>query len=434
MKFSNTKKPVPAFFNHLSTERKVVFALLFILPIFYLTIKSWTNFISLLLGLVTLYHISKNSRCYFLERGVYFWVFLFFISAPFLCEFVIKTVRGPFSTKALDGSSRFLLGSILFIYLSRCEDCIALVKAFMLGCTIAVAATFISVYFIRDFYWDGRAATYFVDPNSLPIFTGVLSCISLFFIDLCQLRGRYKHIAITLIILSLLYIIHLSQTRSAWIPGIILIIYFITQRTNAKKISLLASGTVLFIFILIFYKTNSVFDQRVDDMLFAFEQLCLGNLNTGSSVSIRIKIILAELALIQHNPLLGFPDGAIPSFETLKAISPTLDKNSYSILRSAGSHFELLAQIVRKGVILGLLTGLALFILPVFFLKDCLQSNNIENVKISRMSICAVLILFLSSFGIQVFNLKMYSTFWGIFLALTYSLAYNFHQKRVKNW
>ena len=412
-------------------EQGILTILFFLLPVFFLTIKSWTNTISVLLAILSIYKISKNFRHYFLRRGLFFWTLLLLIATPFLSEIAIQVLRGPFTAKALDGPSRFLLGGVIFIFLSRNNRCLEIFKIFALGCLFSVFITFLSVFFVRDYFWGDRAATYFVDPNSLPVYTGILSCISFFYLEKAIQKNLIKWAIIILIIMSYLYVIHISQTRTSWLPAFLLLTYILTRKTKAPFAccTFIVLGLTLIAFL--FYKTNFLFQKRADDIFFAIKHMSNGNFST-SSLSVRVNIMLAELSLIKGSPVLGFPDGAIPSYLTCKEMSPTLDETAYFYLNKAGSHCEILAQLVRKGLFLGATAVFSLFIFPALIFLRGVFFNDKKASEVSRTSVCVVIMLIISSLGIQVFNLKMYSGFWAIFIGLIYSVLSNYENNKLK--
>ena len=408
--------------NGCNKQDVCLFILFLLLPIFFLTIKSWFNALSVLIALTCIWGIVSQPSYYFSRRGKMFWALFIALIIPFACEVIIQILRSSISLRAIDGPLRFLLGAIIFVFLTRYERTLVLAKSFMLGSLLSAFVTFLSVFFIKDYFWGGRAATYFVDPNSLPVYTGVVTCASLYFVSLCGIKTPHKYALFSILIFMYLYICHVSQTRSSWLPALLFISYFLIRNTRSK---LLNFALILFtfkLFLILFYSQNSTFKNRVNQVYEHVVGMSQGKFTTSTGV--RVNLVLAELELLKMEPVLGFEDGAIPSFEILKKKSPTLDSTAYSYLRNAGSHIEITAQLVRKGLICGSLTVLALFILPAFyFLK--LQSKVVSEVRfICEMSICIILIIFIPSFGIQVFNLKMYSTFWAIFLSLFYSVTY----------
>ena len=412
-------------------EQGILTILFFLLPVFFLTIKSWTSAIAAILVILSIYYVSRNFRHYFFRRGANFWFLLFFIVTPFISELAIQFLRGPFTVKALDGPSRFLLGGVIFIYLSRNNRCLEIFKIFSLGCLFSVLITFLSVFFVRDYFWANRAATYFVDPNSLPVYTGILSCISFFYLEKAIQKNLIKWAIIILVIMSHLYVIHVSGTRTSWLPAFLLIAYILTRKTKAPFAYCIFIVLVLMLMAFLFYKTNSFFQKRADDIHLAITHMSNGNFSS-SSLSVRVNIMLTELSLIKKSPFLGYPDGAIPSYLTCKKMSPTLDETAYYYLTKAGSHCEILAQLVRKGLFLGTAAVFSLFIFPAFIFLRGVFFNDKKVSEVSGTSVCVVIMLLISSLGIQVFNLKMYSAFWAIFIGLIYSFLSNYETSKLK--
>ena len=154
--------------------------LFLIFPLLFLVVKGWVNYIAVSFLLISLYKIIINYRFYFYKRSKYFYIFSFLITLPFLSELIIQILRPGFYSSSIDGPSRFLIGFLLFVTISKKNDKLSCIKSFTVGCVLSLLITFLCIVIIDDHYWGNRAATYFVDPNSLPIYSGLLCCFALY--------------------------------------------------------------------------------------------------------------------------------------------------------------------------------------------------------------------------------------------------------------
>ena len=98
-----------------------------------------------------------------------------------------------------------------------------------------------------------------------------------------------------------------------------------------------------------------------------------------------------------------------------------LNRQIYEIKVLAGSHSELLAQPVRQGIIFGVLSLYSLFLYPLYLLLW--KHRKLTSVIDSPLAvgIGIVVPVFVSSLTIQVFNLKMTMSFYGVCLAIFFA-------------
>ena len=405
--------------------------LFFIFPLLFLVVKGWVNFIAVIFLLLSLFKIIINYRFFFCKRSKYFYTFSFLIILPFLSELIIQILRPGFYPSSIDGPSRFLIGFLLFVTISKKNDKLACVKSFTFGCVLSLLITFLYIVIIDDHYWGSRAATYFVDPNSLPVYSGLLCCFAVYYLQEKIQSNFYRIIFFLILFFAYSYIVHCSQTRTAWLPLIILFTFFLLS--NYKFTIFLIFAILASLLIIILYLFNDIFNSRYDDIIYALNDMYNGTYD-GSSLSIRTNIFLTVIEVIKLNPYLGIQDGFIPSFDILKSHALNLDQTSYYYLKNAGTHFEITAQLLRKGIFLGTITIMALFFMPAYYLWKFRKSHPPSFAFKGKMFFCATLMLLVSSFGIEVFNLKMYSTYWAIVLSLIYTHIYeNFEASNSSN-
>ena len=136
----------------------------------------------------------------------------------------------------------------------------------------------------------------------------------------------------------------------------------------------------------------------------------------------RILLGLIDFHLIKQSPIFGFGDRSpLPSFEELLLIVPMLTREIYEIKILAGSHSEILAQLVRQGVIFGGLTLCSLFFYP-FYLFIWKYKRLTFASKSPLIGVFGIVIPILASaLTIQVFNLKMTISFYGLCLAIFFA-------------
>jgi hypothetical protein len=396
----------------------------FFIPFFFLTVKSWVTTSLFLLFFICLWQICSNFNYYFRNRSQHFWILLACLVAPFFAEIIPQIGRGEIVGSNLDGPSRMILAASVFVYLSR-RDSSGLITFLSYGAACGVIGVFFSLLLFPDHYWGTRAATYFVDPITLPCFTVGLLGIFLFFSSRARL-STFQVSNIMLLLFMTAYIVIESGSRSAYIAVISLMLVFIPYvfRYSVKLqvvgfLSLVAALTLIYLF------SNSV-HSRVNESIsgvisFIFHNGNYEYLVQKTSSGQRMVLGQLDIQLIKANWLFGFGDRAtLPPVEKLMASVPLLTPEIHWIKALAGSHTEFLAQLVRQGVIFGSVTLLSLFFYPIYLFAWKHRDITFA-VDSYAVGIFGILIPILaSSLTIQVFNLKMTICFYGLCLAIFY--------------
>jgi len=397
--------------------------LAFLTPAFFLTLKGTANASLFLMFFICSWSIIKTPRHYFAARGPQFWVLILCLLSPFLAEVLAQAGRGSFVLSTLDGPSRAILAAGVFVYLSK-KDCTSLVSALSVGSAAGILVLFLYLQVFPEDHWveqnASRLATYFVDPNTLPCFTVALLGIFLF----AGLRGasaRFNGLAKAVFALLTLYVAIGSYSRSSWVAGMALAEVYLLYTYRDSKLNLVI-GHVCFLFcILALFQFSEVFRGRTLEVISSLSLFFNSSHGQLSSTVQRVILALIDLELIRNNPFFGLADGAMPTYESLKSVIPSINLEIYEIKRLAGSHSELLAQLVRKGVFLGGFVIWGLFLYPIIISIRELKARNYSCGGLRTGLLGLVVPVMFSGLTIQVFNLKMTISFYMLALAIFFA-------------
>jgi O-antigen ligase len=409
-----------------SVIEKCILSLSFLFPVCFMAIRGWSNSVAFIMGLVSAVAVIRFPREYLLSRDKRFWFIVFALIAPFVAEIIAQVGRFEFDGPSLDGPSRFFLGASIFIILSKHRNAVAAFHAVSLGSAVGLVITFLTVCFIDDssVLWQNRAATYFVDPITLACYSLVIFLISMYFVNRVSQR-RLRAFIVMGLVLSLIYILATSGSRTSWVSMVLIVLLVLMNqiRKKVKPVKSILTGlsSVVVIVALIFVLFPFV-GYRLHQIITDLELYATGN--PDSSIGTRIDLFRLDYVLVKDFPWFGLKDGSMPPFSELRARAPWLSEVVYKTKILAGSHSEISGQFVRKGVPAGFLANFALFVFPILFFVSRLKDADGERVAIARISLLVTLSLLASSFGIQIFNLKMTSTFWSVFLAIAFAALY----------
>ena len=397
------------------------FVLLF--PIFFLTIKSWTNVIFFGLFIFVLIHVRHHFFAVFRKRTRRFWILFFCLIAPFCSEVIAQIGRGVFVGSSLDGPARSVFAALIFAVISRDYSGDLLSKRLVLGSLVSIIVTTISIVTITDHYWGARAATYFVDPITLPCF--LTSLLGIFLMN--EFRdsnywARSKLIKF-ICLMCVAYVALESSSRSSWVALIFLVELLILVKVGRSFRQQLIVHTLFALTVVCIFFSNERVKERVSEAATGVVEWAHGG---GQNKSSAQRIVMAEidLELIKRAPWFGTQDGEMPSFDDLHSRYPVLTEEIYEIKALAGSHNEYSAQLVRKGLPWGGLCIVAMFIYPLMLCGRGLFSKHPDRVRISVVGLGLIVPIMISALTIQVFNLKMTASFYQLALAIIFCDLY----------
>jgi O-antigen ligase len=401
-----------------------ILAIVFFTPAFFLVLKSVATTGLFLVFFISCWAIFKEPRKYIAKRGTRFWVIVVCLLSPFLAELLAQFGRGHFLASSLDGPSRAILAVAIFVYLSK-KYCGDLILALRLGSGFGIVLLVAYLLIFPEDYWGSRAATYFVDPITLPCFAVVLLGMFLF--------GRLPKISKPLeiifkfsITMLTVYVAVESSSRSSWVAGFILLEAFILYSFRHSFRKQLVANLFLLAGAIALFQMSAVVSTRALEAIYGLVDFFnYGEGQDTSSVQ-RVLMVLIDIELLRQSPFLGTQDGVMPTFEYLKSMIPNLDRQTYTIKTLAGSHSELFAQLVRKGIFLGGFTLWGYFVYPMYLVFRKNRSASSSFIDPRGILLGLVLPVLMSGLTIQVFNLKMTTSFY--LFCMTILLAYIFQE------
>ena len=397
-------------------------ALVFFTAAFFLTLKSTATTSLFLMFFICSWSIAKAPRCYFAARGPQFWVLILCLLAPFLAEVLAQVGRGSFIGSSLDGPSRAILAAGVFIYLSK-KDCTKLLSALGIGSALGIVLVFLHLQVFPEHYWGTRAATHFADPITLPCYTFVLLGLYLFG-DSSKTPTKVSNLIKLLISMLAIYIAIESRSRSAWVAGIALAELYLLYSFRASLTKQILSGLVLAFGVFAIFNSSDIFRYRTIEAYEGLVEFLDVGGGQSSSSGQRMILLLIDFELIKDNLFFGVADGVMPTFEYLKARIPSLSAHIYEIKTLAGSHSEMSAQLVRKGLFLGAFALWGLFLYPFYFVSCKTRALSMADLGPAAAIYGLIVPVLFSGLTIQVFNLKMTISFYMLCLAII--LAYYF--------
>jgi hypothetical protein len=367
----------------------------------------------------------RQPQFYFKDRSVVTWVLFFCLLCPFLFELIVQLLREEIVPRSLDGPSRWVLFSGVFLCISR-YDCSPILRALVAGSGVGIILVILSLLLFPGQYWSSRAATYFVDPITLPVYTVAMLATVLFGFKKTDLPYHLETIVKMILTLCVLYIAVESASRTAWLGLIGLLFCYFLFIFRGHLFKQFLATLVILSCALVSYQASNAISSRIQRgvegiyQFFSSDQTQNIDLVRSTSTGQRLVIIEIDVELLKQSPVLGVADGVLPPFDRLAQKIPAMNEEIYFIRRNAGAHSEFMAVLVKQGIVFGLGTLALVFCLPIYLglsRRSELLRTNFDSAAILGV----ILVLITTAFGIQVFNLKMTISFYIYCLVCMYA-------------
>jgi O-antigen ligase len=397
-----------------SIRDTLFFVCVALFPVFFLTVRGWTNgFLFLLFLLAITYSRHSSSTWRLRNLDIYSFSVILALASGFIAILISQTLRWDFSAREFDGPLRMLLAIPVFLAVQ--EKRIDFIRIFQFTCPISLLLALLSAIFF-PFYWRDRLATYFVDPITLGNYALVLGFVCLFSLNVLE---KDSPLMVALKLAGFAAGVSLSvwsQSRSGWLAApVLLAIWLIVYRGPGGRVARLGMAGLGVVAAIAAYCGLDIVRQRVDVSVDSAISWVSGQ-NPDTSLGLRLTMWRMALVLFFDSPFFGYGDhGYQPLLESHPLI--TAFASPYARLTmQTGPHNELLANMLRSGIF-GLVSTLLLFLVPAFVFLRGLTSSIPRVHGASLLGLGLVVGLFLSSFGEQVFYLKFQCSFYGLMIA-----------------
>lgn len=402
--------------NNLAITRGIQ-GVLFAFPILLLTVKggmSASFFLLVALSIYLLFSTAKGSIRQDLDRDII--LFSLAMSATIISVLLSQLYHMDGSARAFDSAFRFLFSIPIFFVLRNMD--FKVIGILQYGLTAGAIL-------VGIFIWMSGQSIYVHSYFAIRIHFGdmalMLGFLSIFSINWTQ---KDSHLLIGLKVLGLvtgLYVSLLSGTRGGWaaIPVLFLVWVLMWPKFKSGAIARIsaASAVIMFGAVLSYYTIDIVHirvDAAINDLTSA---------NPDSSLGSRFQLWWAAIHLFMQNPILGVGADGFGL-----AMNEMLDSGMITKINAelgkGEVHSYYFATLARFGMI-GLVSVLLLFFIPLWMFYKAAHSRHEFHRVAARMGFALVLGFMVFCLTVEMFNLKMIATFYGMTLAVLLAAATN---------
>jgi len=399
-------------------ENVLLVSVLALFPLLYLTLRGWTNTLTVVLfGLAVIHFFRLPRSAWTIKQiGGTEWAVVTALASGFLAIMISQLLRQDVFVKAYDGPLRMLLSAPIFLLLLKKK--VDFVQVFQYICPLSLLILFVFVHSdpVQMQAWGGRFSTYFVDPNTLGINAMLLSFLCLFSIDAVSKDGTALKLLKYTGFLAGFYLEMKSQTRSAWLAEPFMLTLWATIYWRSKsKNELLISTLISVLIILGLYFLIDFFHARVNSI---YQEISswLNKSNTETSAGFRLSFWQMSWVLFKQNPFCGYGDLGYQSQLLMPQIQAAFSPEAIALMGKVGPHNEYLANMLRSGIFGFIAVSLQFFVPGVVFIRGL--KSSIHSVKsTSAMGLCLVMGMMITSISQEVLTLKYTNSFYGLMVA-----------------
>lgn len=382
-------------------------------PVFFLTIRGWTNgflFLLFLVSMTCLHDLSDSRRNKSPDN--YSLILIAALGSGCFAVLASQALRGEFSWHPYDTPSRLLLAIPIFLVLKQKE--INFLRVFQYAGPVSLLIAVLSTWFFPH-TWNGRPGSYFADPITFGNYSLVLGFMSLFSLNLLEKDSRLLAALKLAGFASGIYLSIHTQSRSGWVAApVLILIWLIAYRGPISRGGrFVIAGLGMACIVLAYFGLDFV-HTRVNDA--ASNVIAwFSDKDRTTPIGMRLSMWRIAFTLFFESPIHGYGDQgywrALDSNPFILAYVSALAR----FTMHGGLHNDMLAGMVRYGIF-GLTSILSLFLVPFFIFLHNLKSMIPRVHGASVLGLTFVTGLFVSSFGEQVLYLTFLSAFYGLMI------------------
>jgi O-antigen ligase len=412
-------------------ENLLLAASITLLPLFYLTVKNWTETWLVIVALISGFGIWRSRlplKSFFPDRWTA-WIFIA-LMAPLVGNVAAFLLRGDlrpgmlhYDWDFINGPSRTAMAGLAFLWMRKNQT--ALTPVFRVICPLSLL---LIPLFICE-RESHRFSTHIIDVDNISMQVVLLASFVLIMQSLESPKNVLPIIANIAAILVAVYVSLISQGRGGWIAvPVILILTFLMHK--GSKITLLKLLLIPLVAIVIAFSVSKTFSNRFISIYTEIHDLKKDD-NKVTANGTRFTMWKMSWHLIKQKPFLGYGHSDMlwsPVYTMDKSIygKPTdaYENKEYARLTlcSVGPHNQVFQDLLRGGIVV-LITSLGLWFIPLalFFKRITNPSRRVYLASCLGIVLISCFLVFSISQG--PFGLKVFWSFYGFMIAALASQA-----------
>lgn len=393
----------------------------------YFVLRGWLTAAVVLLGMfcLSVYALGRVSVAGSLADRRVAWM-LGALAAPLVAVLAVQLLRHEFVPRYIDAPLRFLMGGLIVGYFAQRRVNVLPFLQFAVPGSVFLCAAALLYPGASSHFWDGRPATYFMDPLTLAQHVNIAGFMCLFLVDAAQRDSAgirwFKYAGFfTALTISLF-----TQSRTGWLMvPILAALWFVGFRRNTGKTGVALALLLIAMGSVSLYFCSDLLQSRVDKALEDVADYVNGNRDT--SIGIRLSLLRANWILFLHSPATGWGFEKLPALSSIPEIAAFSTPVLQQYFTQHGGHNELMQSMMRMGVF-GLVSRLGLFVVPLILFIRAARAPQPRRRTAGYLGLCIVIGYFTAGLTSEVFNLIYAASFYSLLVAVLAAMA--IHEER----
>jgi O-antigen ligase len=399
-----------------------------LLPLFYLSLKNWTETWLVILSLISICGFVKSGaswRDLFPDKRTK--IIFSSLILPFVCAFIAIVLRGDlrfdclaYNLDIMNAPSRFIVAGVVFLWMNHRK------VNFLRSLAVALPFSIILTAFFATVQQPGATDRYTTSLVDLDCFSHqicVLGILQMIISLLCPPESRLLRL---LGILSLLVAARLaigSGGRGGWVavPPVLLLCALLYRGPKRRLILL---GALSFLILGVELYRNRTFRERVVSIYSETNRWIAGT-KTVTSAGHRMSMWLISFELIKSNPLSGYGSKVnlwkpVYELDPNRYLRPGFNYEDEEAARftlcATGEHNEYLFEYLSNGI-LGFLSKVLLLLMPLSVFISKMRAAQRGCYVEGLTGVCFVIAFLIFGMTQGVFSLKLVCSFYGFIIA-----------------
>ena len=398
-----------------------------LLPLFYLTLKNWTEAWLVILAVVSVYGIFRSRlplRAFFPDAATA-WMFGA-LAFPIVAVFISILIRGDLQSSLwkqnidlLNGPSRLFLAAIALLWMNYKK--VRFLDVFQIVSAVGIVVTF----FFATTQQPGVAHRYTTSLLDLCTFGQQIVLVGAIQFLLLAFRPSHSRWVLALTVVSILLAAYMainSGGRGGWIavPPLLLLAALLYPGRKAKLLMLLFLGLLAVGGIL---ATNKVFQERLTSIYSETQAWFAGDATAGGSG--RLTLMSISWELIKDDPIKGYAHKdnlwrPVYQMDPARYLRPgfTYEETEYHryILCDTGEHNQYLHELLISGIF-GIVALVLLLFVPLIVFITRLRGSEGDFYTAAAVGVGFVVAFLVFGLTQGPFSYKVIASFYGFVIA-----------------
>ena len=398
-----------------------------LLPLFYLTLKNWTEAWLVILAVVSVYGIFRSRlplRAFFPDAATA-WMFVA-LAFPIVAVFISILIRGDLQSSLwkqnidlLNGPSRLFLAAIALLWMNYKK--VRFLDVFQIVSAVGIIVTF----FFATTQQPGVAHRYTTSLLDLCTFGQQIVLVGAIQFLLLAFRPSHSRWVLALTVVSIMLAAYMainSGGRGGWIavPPLLLLAALLYPGRKAKLLMLLFLGLLAVGGIL---AINKVFQERLTSIYSETQAWFAGDATAGGSG--RLTLMSISWELIKDNPIKGYAHKdnlwrPVYQMDPARYLRPgfTYEETEYHryTLCDTGEHNQYLHELLISGIF-GIVALVLLLLVPLIVFLTRLRGSEGDFYAAAAVGVGFVLAFMVFGLTQGPFSYKVIASFYGFVIA-----------------